>query len=228
MTGRWDTPRPIWCVCCYLMGLFLISSPEAGKILERYWAVCTMVLALLTLLALLGEHLRFELPGMDAAGDSGDTVFSSGPYLEKFFAGIGWPLSDRRHAAGVSASLGVLPVSLVPGRKQFGNGFLKGICCLLLTKTMPEKGGGHRGTQDGADWSEQAAKLAFHAGHPFRDLLGGIEVGIERGMVSAGLLAAYALACGGWTGLCGISPAAGLPVPWLDIGWRPHCAPVPG
>lgn len=51
------------CLLLFDVGLFLISSPEAGKVLERYWAVCTMVLALLTLLALLGEHLRFELPG---------------------------------------------------------------------------------------------------------------------------------------------------------------------
>lgn len=45
------------------MGLFRVKSRTSGKVLGRYWAACTMVLALLTLLTLLGEQLRFELPG---------------------------------------------------------------------------------------------------------------------------------------------------------------------
>lgn len=51
------------CLLLFDVGLFLIKGQEAGKVLGRYWAVCTIVLALLTLLSLLGEHLRFELPG---------------------------------------------------------------------------------------------------------------------------------------------------------------------
>lgn len=51
------------CLLLFDVGLFLVRSQEAGKVFGRYWAVCTMVLALLTFLIPLGERLQFELPG---------------------------------------------------------------------------------------------------------------------------------------------------------------------
>ena len=94
--------------------------------MERYWAVCTMVLALLTLLALLGEHLRFELPGWTLLVILVTPYFPLDPIWRNFLPESGGLLQIVGTLLVCLLHWGVLPVSLVPGRKQFGNGFLRG------------------------------------------------------------------------------------------------------